>query len=235
MILESAGSDDEISMPVGPMRAGDETRTLGRRNRVARFPRKLRRTPIDLERAFAEPVFIELETRSGERVGFDDVGAGREICLVDSRDEIGPRKNERFVAAVVARSAEVGSGKFERHELRAHGAVEEKHPLPEQAQIVGHVLARFFDGDIGRADLSDRASGPIIHDRGAQIEPISTTISSSSTPSRRSAAMVDGPRARLAAVDDFGGEPQPVRDGGDAVQRLRRRPCRRSLRRRLAS
>ena len=87
VIFESVGSEDEISIPVGPI----EPATKRGRSRRRRIRRRLRARAVRPRRlispyAIAEAELVELQPRAGERVGFDDVGAGLEIRFVNRAD-----------------------------------------------------------------------------------------------------------------------------------------------------
>ena len=103
---------------------------------------------------------------------------------------------------MIPRAAEIVASEIQRHELRAHGAVEDEDAFLEQAQVMPATLSFTIalfrpQPTIGRADLSDRESGPIIHDwprESSEFHRCSLVRSAEF----RSAAIVDGPRARPA-------------------------------------
>ena len=77
--------------------------------------------------------------RRGEGIRRDDVGAGVEVAGVHGADGVGLRQAQQVVvAAEVARvvaeplTLEVGLAELARLEHRAHGAVEDEDPLPQQ-------------------------------------------------------------------------------------------------------
>ena len=75
-------------------RAGDEPRPVGRlrRPRVGRAPREPRALEVHLAHDVGAERVVRLpDRRRRERVRRRDVGAGREVVVVDPRDDLGPR------------------------------------------------------------------------------------------------------------------------------------------------
>ena len=60
-----------------------------------------------------EAVLGEHQRRRAERVGLDDVGAGREVEARESAHHVRPGEAEVLVAALELRAAEVGGGQVE--------------------------------------------------------------------------------------------------------------------------
>ena len=83
------GGGDEHSRR--PHRAGDEAWPLRRRVGGTRLSRDLGGAHVDLARALAERVLVELQSRTRERVRLDDIGTRSEIRLVDRSDDLRTR------------------------------------------------------------------------------------------------------------------------------------------------
>ena len=138
--LFTSGEIDSVRL-VGPMRPGHEARAVGRACRpfVGRRPRQPRAFDVQLVGERLEPVVGLRDRGAAERVGLDDVGAGRQVLAVDAADDVGPRQDEHVAVALeLARmaaeplAAEVGLRQRVALDHRAHGAVEEQDARGEQ-------------------------------------------------------------------------------------------------------
>ena len=97
-----------------------------------------------------QPVVRLGDARGGERVGSDDVGAGREVGVVNGPDDIRPGEGQEIVVATKvagmvaeALAAEVGLGQAVALDERSGRAVEHDDPLREQrAEQKQALLAR---------------------------------------------------------------------------------------------
>ena len=191
-------------MPVGPIAPA----TKRGRSRVANSSQALRASSaasrLISTRTFAQAVFVEFQSRAHERVGLDDVGTGGEVGAVNVVHDARARQHECLVASVAARAAEVAGREIERHELRAHGAVEDEHPLPEQAQIIRQrfLSYRASSARVTATRISPTARPARLYTTG-RAKRASFIPGSSIAPSRRSAAIVEGPRARPAPSSTF--------------------------------
>ena len=67
---------------------------------------------------------------AAEGVGLDDVGAGREVVLVDLADGVGTRQDEVLVAALEIGTAEVGGKAPESLDAFPEALDEEDDDLP---------------------------------------------------------------------------------------------------------
>jgi hypothetical protein len=111
---------------------------VGRRELIASFTSQLRGAQVDVVSALAEAVLVELEPGCRERVGLHNVGARLKIRLVNIAHDVWSREHECLVAAEIFRAAEILRREIERHELRAHGSIEDQNALAQQAQILRH-------------------------------------------------------------------------------------------------
>ena len=121
--------------PRRPHRAGHEARAVGRRVAIGGFAREARAVAVDVGDPMTEAVLVELEPRRGERIGFHDVGAGREIVLVDPPDEVRPSQDQRLVAAVIRRASESLVRQLERHELCPDRTIKDEYATVEGIQV----------------------------------------------------------------------------------------------------
>ena len=83
-------------------RAGDEPRPVGRLRRpgVCGLPREPRTLEVHLAHDVGAERVVRLpDRRRRERVGRRDVGAGREVVVVDPRDDLGPRDVQQIGVA----------------------------------------------------------------------------------------------------------------------------------------
>src|SRR5207245_4919943 len=86
---------------------------------------------VQLARALADPVHVQLEPGAAERVGLDDVAAGVEVPLVDAGHHVGVRVVPQLGAGAVEKPG--------REEHRAVAAVE--HPRLAGADPVDDLAA----------------------------------------------------------------------------------------------
>ena len=101
---------------------------------------------ISRDAAFEAVVGLR-DPRRRERVGLGDVGAGREIRVVDVADDVGPRQHQQVVVALEVavmivqaagrRAAEVGLAEPALLDHRAPRAVEDEDALAEEAGELG--------------------------------------------------------------------------------------------------
>ena len=122
----------------GPQRAGDEARLVRRplRRRVGRGARELGGGQVDLVGQRLHAVVGERDALGIEGVGADDIGAGRQIAVVDLGDRLGPGQHEQIVVALhglaVAGKARPAEGRLVELvalDHRAHGAVDDEDAL----------------------------------------------------------------------------------------------------------
>ena len=99
-------------------------------------PRGLSARDIHLVNVRIEIVVGHRNRRGIESIGFDDISAGLQILHVNLSDQIRPGETQDIVAASqiarVSRKTHAPKGPFIEPVLlnhRAHGAVEEHHPL----------------------------------------------------------------------------------------------------------
>ena len=124
VMFPSAGSDEDGSMPVGPIEPGDEARVVRRREALRGAAREDRGAEVHLVGAVADAVLVELEARRAEGVRLDDVAADAEVAGVDVLDEVRPRQREEVVRPLLA--AELGGLELVALDLGAHRAVEDE-------------------------------------------------------------------------------------------------------------
>ncbi len=93
-------------MPVGPIEPATKRRCAAE-NRIASLAGDRRGAEVYLVRLLAEAVFFEFYSRTGKRIGLDDVGAGGQIGLVNRTHDIGAREDEHLVTAGHRAAAEV--------------------------------------------------------------------------------------------------------------------------------
>ncbi len=147
-----------------PHRARDEAgaRRVDPFGLGACLPRQLGRPPVDLPATIREPVLGQHHRRRAEGVGFDDVGAGREVAAVEVEHDIRPVQHERLVAADEPLAAVIDGAEAAAGESRAGGAVEHQDPPAEQlGEQDAPRLRRGHGASVNRA----RAAG---EGRGAQ-------------------------------------------------------------------
>ena len=123
-------------------RAGDEARPVRRLRRPLVGGRARQPRPLDVHarRPRLERVVRLRDRGAAEGVRFDDVGAGREVLVMDGADDVGPREDEDVAVALqVARmigealAAEVRFGQLVALDHRPHRAVEDEDAALEQA------------------------------------------------------------------------------------------------------
>jgi hypothetical protein len=102
-------------------------------------------------------VVLLRDGRRAEGVGLDEVGARREVALVDVADHVGPRQRKQLVVALhvafevlEALATVLLFGELEALDHRAHGAVEDGDALFEDA---GECLAAGVDDGLHRPRL----------------------------------------------------------------------------------
>ncbi len=124
-----------------PQRSDNEARSVGIAllGGVGRCPRDPGRLNVDLVGHALHPVIGLGNARGGERVGRDDVGAGRQVRVVDGANDVGARQAEEVVvAAYVARvsaealAAEVGLGQAVALDERPGRSVEHEDSLLQE-------------------------------------------------------------------------------------------------------
>ena len=110
-------------MPVGPIEPATKRGLLGVLNSSAAARASCAAAQVDLVRAVAQLIVVQLEARAGEGVGLQHVGARGEVGAVDLADGVGPGDDEDFGAAIVLRAAVVVGRQRQVQDLGAHRAV----------------------------------------------------------------------------------------------------------------
>src|SRR5207302_11441894 len=135
-----------------PERPGDEPRLVGRFRSppVRAFARDAGRGAVHLGHAILETIIRLRDSRRAERVRFGNVGARREIGIVNVAHDIGTRQYENIVvtlevAAVIMEAAGGGSAKIRFAELslldhRAPRAVEDQDTFAQKARKLGGAI-----------------------------------------------------------------------------------------------
>ncbi len=116
------GSVEAGRKPVGPIEPA--TKRSGSR----RLAGDLGRLQVDLERVLAEAPLVELQPRSLEAVGLDDLGAGVEHRGVHTLDYVRSIQDQGLVALALE-AAVVLLGQLELLQGRAHAAIEDDNAL----------------------------------------------------------------------------------------------------------
>ena len=154
----------------GPDAAGDEARVVRRRVAVGDFAGELGRASGELGRTLGDLVLGEHGGERAERVGLDDVDADLEERSVEISDDVRPRHDQHFVAALERRTAEVVRSEPAQLEVRAGRAVEDDDALGKQVEVSRHGPPRLPGG---RDQAGAAAAAPIVCRRahGMAVRP----------------------------------------------------------------
>jgi hypothetical protein len=111
---------------------------------VGQAARQCCRGDVEFVGQLGQAVFALRDAGAVEAVGFEDVGAGFEVGLVDAADDVGPRQAQEVVVALEvfrvgrkALAAIVGLGELAPLHHGAHGAVEDQDALRQQGAQFG--------------------------------------------------------------------------------------------------
>ena len=115
--------------------AGHPARPLGRRELVAHRAGQLGGPAGQLAGPVGQPVLGQDDRGRAEGVGLDDVAADLVEGAVHLGHEVGAGLDQPLVAALELGAAEVVGLQAEQLQVRAHGAVEDHHPLSHRLQV----------------------------------------------------------------------------------------------------
>ena len=94
--------------------------------------REARRSGVDLADLVREPVLRERDAGAPERIGLDQIGAGRQVPLVHLADDVGAGEHQVLVAPLVGFAAEVRRTEVATLQIGPRRAVENEDALGEQ-------------------------------------------------------------------------------------------------------
>ena len=91
-----------------------------------------RRFPVDAPGLLGQAVLPQHEGRGPKGVGFNNVGAGRQVRAVDLGDDVGPCNVQIFVATLVFRAPEIVRPQAARLNFSPHRAVHNQNAMGER-------------------------------------------------------------------------------------------------------
>src|SRR6202034_3123272 len=100
-------------------------------------PGERRRRVVELLGAPGDAVLGEDHRETPEGVRLDHLGTHLDEVAVQPLDDVGPRVDQDFVAALELGAAEVRGRQLGQLEVRAGGSVEDDDPLAQRAEIGG--------------------------------------------------------------------------------------------------